>query len=263
MPSLLVAKFIPGFSTVAPPLAGPRRALLDFSPHDSGAPCCGRSGRRHGDGVPPRDRPRPPLLASLGSGAFVLLAAGLVVFIAFKWWQRRRFYKVLRMARHLGRGAPPPDEDGEKPLPSSTCAPGRPAGIRARLPGPSSWDFGLGRAPLRASAKPRGDPLLHVTPRGHGRPCGAHADQQEVHACPAARRRTRGLGGGGYPIDAEPLVRIGDQEDMPRPRRDTVSLEGPRRRGPSVFAGGRRATWPSCRRPSTSTVGHAHAVIRS
>ncbi len=25
--------------------------------------------------------------------------AGLVVFIAVKWWQRRRFYKVLRMAR--------------------------------------------------------------------------------------------------------------------------------------------------------------------
>jgi hypothetical protein len=38
-------------------------------------------------------------LTSIGSTAFALLGAGLVVFIAIKWWQRRRFYKVLRMAR--------------------------------------------------------------------------------------------------------------------------------------------------------------------
>ena len=39
------------------------------------------------------------LLASLGSGALVVLAAALAVFVAFKWWQRRRFYQFLRMAR--------------------------------------------------------------------------------------------------------------------------------------------------------------------
>ncbi|MGH9367793.1 MAG: rhodanese-like domain-containing protein, partial [Thermoanaerobaculia bacterium] len=39
------------------------------------------------------------LLASIGSRAFVLLGAALALFVAFKWWQRRRFYKVLRMAR--------------------------------------------------------------------------------------------------------------------------------------------------------------------
>jgi len=38
-------------------------------------------------------------LASFGGWALVLLVAGLVVFVAFKWWQRRRFYKFLRMAR--------------------------------------------------------------------------------------------------------------------------------------------------------------------
>ena len=38
-------------------------------------------------------------LASIGGAAFALLGAALVAFIAFKWWQRRRFYKVLRMSR--------------------------------------------------------------------------------------------------------------------------------------------------------------------
>jgi membrane protein DedA with SNARE-associated domain len=39
------------------------------------------------------------LLASLGSGALVILGAALAVWVGFKWWQRRRFYKFLRMAR--------------------------------------------------------------------------------------------------------------------------------------------------------------------
>jgi hypothetical protein len=38
-------------------------------------------------------------LASIGGAAFGLLGAALLIFIAFKWWQRRRFYRVLRMAR--------------------------------------------------------------------------------------------------------------------------------------------------------------------
>jgi flagellar biosynthesis protein FlhB len=38
-------------------------------------------------------------LASFGSAAFVVLGVALLVFVAIKWWQRRRFYKVLRMAR--------------------------------------------------------------------------------------------------------------------------------------------------------------------
>jgi hypothetical protein len=38
-------------------------------------------------------------LSSLGSGAVALLAVALILFIAAKWWQRQRFYKMLRTAR--------------------------------------------------------------------------------------------------------------------------------------------------------------------
>jgi uncharacterized protein (DUF58 family) len=38
-------------------------------------------------------------LESLGTGALYLLGLALVLFVLYKWWQRRRFYKALRMAR--------------------------------------------------------------------------------------------------------------------------------------------------------------------
>jgi hypothetical protein len=38
-------------------------------------------------------------LASIGSAAFAVLGVALVLFVGFKWWQRRAFYKFLRMAR--------------------------------------------------------------------------------------------------------------------------------------------------------------------
>ena len=101
MPSLLVAKFIPGFSTVAPPMAGATKAGLDeFLLYDSGGALLWA-----GSGVVTGvifyraiDRALA-FLASIGSAAFAVLGVALAVFIAFKWWQRRRFYKMLRMAR--------------------------------------------------------------------------------------------------------------------------------------------------------------------
>ena len=101
MPSLLVAKFIPGFSTVAPPMAGAVGARVSvFLLYDAGGALLwagsgvllGMVFHRAVDRVISG-------IASLGSGALVVLAAGLAAFIAAKWWQRRRFYKMLRMAR--------------------------------------------------------------------------------------------------------------------------------------------------------------------
>lgn len=99
--SLLFAKFIPGFSTVAPPLAGAARAPLpSFLAWDAaGSLLWAGSGfllgvifHRAVDRV-------LDALASFGSGALVLVAAALVLFIGYKFWQRQRFYRVLRMAR--------------------------------------------------------------------------------------------------------------------------------------------------------------------
>lgn len=101
VPSLLVAKFIPGFSTVAPPMAGATGAGLGpFLLYDGGGALLWAGAGIAGGMVFHRAIDRAlSFLASIGSAAFALLGAGLVLFIAFKWWQRRRFYKVLRMAR--------------------------------------------------------------------------------------------------------------------------------------------------------------------
>jgi hypothetical protein len=38
-------------------------------------------------------------LERLGFWAILILGIGLVLFIAFKYWERRRLYKILRLAR--------------------------------------------------------------------------------------------------------------------------------------------------------------------
>jgi membrane protein DedA with SNARE-associated domain len=101
LPSLLFAKFIPGFSTIAPPMAGVIGSRFStFLIYDAGGALIW-SAVGVGIGlVLHRTIDRAlALLASLGSSALVILGAAFLVWIAFKWWQRRRFYKVLRMAR--------------------------------------------------------------------------------------------------------------------------------------------------------------------
>jgi membrane protein DedA with SNARE-associated domain len=101
MPSLLVAKFIPGFSTVAPPMAGATKAGLDeFLLYDTGGALLWAGSGIVAGIIFHRAIDRAlAFLASIGSAAFAVLGAALVAFVAVKWWQRRRFYKVLRMAR--------------------------------------------------------------------------------------------------------------------------------------------------------------------
>lgn len=99
--SLLVAKFVPGFSTVAPPLAGAMGLRSGpFLLYDSlGAALWAGAGI--GVGMLFHDQIDRvfDFLDRFGASAVVLLGALLGAFIAFKWWERRRFYKALRMAR--------------------------------------------------------------------------------------------------------------------------------------------------------------------
>jgi membrane protein DedA with SNARE-associated domain len=99
--SLLIAKFIPGFSTVAPPLAGAgKRSTVAFLIYDGiGAilwagtfVAAGRAFHRAIDRV---------LLAleNLGWWAVVVVGSVLMLIVVIKWAQRREFYKELRMAR--------------------------------------------------------------------------------------------------------------------------------------------------------------------
>jgi membrane protein DedA with SNARE-associated domain len=99
--SILFAKFVPGYSTVAPPLAGaagiPLPRFLVFT--SGGTLLWAGSALVLGWVFHGAVERLLSALASLGGWAFVVLAGGLVLYILFKWQQRRRFYRFLRMAR--------------------------------------------------------------------------------------------------------------------------------------------------------------------
>ena len=99
--SLVIAKFVPGLSIIAPPMAGALRiGWLRFGALSA----CGAVlwvGAALGTGMLFKSQIGRVLLhlnaigSVAGAGASLLLAA----YIAFKWWERNRFYKMLRMAR--------------------------------------------------------------------------------------------------------------------------------------------------------------------
>jgi membrane protein DedA with SNARE-associated domain/rhodanese-related sulfurtransferase len=100
-PSLTVAKFIPGFAGVATALSGAvGTRYLVFVVFDAmGAALW--AGVAVFVGWMFRDAIEDLLatLARLGEIGVGLILVALVCFIAFKWWDRRRFFKQLRMAR--------------------------------------------------------------------------------------------------------------------------------------------------------------------
>lgn len=101
MPSLLVAKFIPGYSTVAPPLAGATdRSTLEFLVYDTGGALLWAGAAVAGGRVFYRAVDEVLVsLENLGAGAVVVLGVVLAAWIAVKWWQRFRFFHKLRLAR--------------------------------------------------------------------------------------------------------------------------------------------------------------------
>ena len=142
MASLVVSKFITGFSTVAPPLAGAMGAKLPaFLFYDAlgtvlwagGGLLIGFVFHRAIDDV-------LSFLEGMGTGALYLLAAGLVLFVLYKFWQRRRFYKALRMARiSVGelRGL---FEKGQKPVVVDVRGAGERHRDPRRIPGATTME---------------------------------------------------------------------------------------------------------------------------
>jgi membrane protein DedA with SNARE-associated domain len=100
-PSLLVAKFVPGFATVAPPLAGATRVpLAAFIAYSA----CGAllwAGVAVGAGAIFHSQVHTALawLEKMGAGAVVVVAIVLAAFAAIKWVERTLFLRMLRMAR--------------------------------------------------------------------------------------------------------------------------------------------------------------------
>jgi membrane protein DedA with SNARE-associated domain/rhodanese-related sulfurtransferase len=99
--SLVIAKFIPGLAIIAPPMAGamrigwPRFLLLSTGAAVLwvGAPLL--AGILFKSQIERLLRHLSDFGSAAGAGVVMLLAA----YIAFKWWERTRFYKMLRMAR--------------------------------------------------------------------------------------------------------------------------------------------------------------------
>jgi membrane protein DedA with SNARE-associated domain/rhodanese-related sulfurtransferase len=99
--SLIIAKFVPGLAIIAPPMAGALRiGWLRFVVLSSlGAVLWVGAALIAGVLFKSQIARLLEHLSAIGSiagaGAAILLAA----YIAFKWWERNRFYKMLRMAR--------------------------------------------------------------------------------------------------------------------------------------------------------------------
>jgi membrane protein DedA with SNARE-associated domain/rhodanese-related sulfurtransferase len=114
--ALIVAKFVPGLSLIAPPLAGATHmAWLRFLVYSALGSSAwvgiaimgGMLFRRQIEQLMPH-------IADFGVAAVSVFCVLLVAYIAYKWWERMRFYSVLRMAQiEVGdlfrmMGTPPP-----------------------------------------------------------------------------------------------------------------------------------------------------------
>jgi membrane protein DedA with SNARE-associated domain/rhodanese-related sulfurtransferase len=99
--ALIVSKFVPGLSIIAPPLAGATGMGWAHFVALSSASALLWVGAALGIGLLLHARIAALLpqlehvISQVLLGALMLLAA----YLAFKWWQRRRFLRTLRMAR--------------------------------------------------------------------------------------------------------------------------------------------------------------------
>jgi len=99
--ALLIAKFVPGISLLAPPLAGAARIgwvpFLAFN--TGGAVLWVAAGMAGGILLGPQVEALLRYVSRYGMDAIVVLVVFIVGYVAYKWWERRRFYAMLRMAR--------------------------------------------------------------------------------------------------------------------------------------------------------------------
>jgi membrane protein DedA with SNARE-associated domain/rhodanese-related sulfurtransferase len=99
--SLVIAKFVPGLSTIAPPMAGAMRIgwlRFIFLSSLSAALWVGAS-LAAGMLFSSQIEELLKHLDHIGSIAVAGVLILLVGYIGFKWWERRRFFRELRMAR--------------------------------------------------------------------------------------------------------------------------------------------------------------------
>lgn len=99
--SLVIAKFVPGLAIIAPPLAGAMRIgwLRFIALSTVSAALWAGSALAAGALFKAQIEVLLIHLDDIGGLAALMIAAALAVYVAYKWWERARFYKSLRMAR--------------------------------------------------------------------------------------------------------------------------------------------------------------------
>lgn len=116
--SLMVAKFVPGFASVATALAGamriPRGGFLLFD--TIGSMLWAGVGLGLGWMFSSAIGQIMDTLAEFGKWGLMLLALAAALFVAAKWWQRHRFNVQLRMARVSVEALSELLDRGERPL---------------------------------------------------------------------------------------------------------------------------------------------------
>ena len=99
--SLIIAKFVPGLAIIAPPLAG---AMRIGWPRFVALSTCGAvlwvgAGLAAGALFKSQIARLLEHLSEIGGMAAAAVGISLAAYIGYKWWERRRFYRMLRMAR--------------------------------------------------------------------------------------------------------------------------------------------------------------------
>src|SRR5216683_1594548 len=99
--TLVLSKFIPGLSTIAPPLAGAMRLGWPSFLLFNGLGVVIWAGAAIAAGMLFHAQINEFIVRLEGLGTLAAGAIGVLLggYIALKWWERRRFYKMLRIAR--------------------------------------------------------------------------------------------------------------------------------------------------------------------
>jgi membrane protein DedA with SNARE-associated domain/rhodanese-related sulfurtransferase len=115
---LIVSKFVPGLSAVTPPLAGAMRMGWPSFIVLNGIGIALWAGLPIAAGMLFSDEIERVIgwLESYGGAALALVLAALAAYVAFKWWERRRFYRALRLARITVEELRGLIQDGRQPL---------------------------------------------------------------------------------------------------------------------------------------------------
>lgn len=192
--SLLVAKFVPGFASIASALAGVMGTpLRSFVLYDGlGALIWVGSAVYLGSLFSSTVEDLLGVLTALGQWGLLLLAVALGLFILRKWWQRHRLVRSLRMPRMSVRELAGLHAQGVQP--TLIDVRGLPQYRQGHIPGAQSWEL-----------RPRCDEPSHA----HLLPQHAHPHGLVIYCdCPneiSAARLARQLQRAGF-ANVRPLV---------------------------------------------------------